>query len=173
MRLYNKIENNNRLEYGRTRKDVGVGENSPDSTMNAKNYFLVVDSGMPSYNVDTHKYTGTSFTFDGTTDTKVYNIVALTQQEIDDLLEVNRDSGKDSLDVSCKAYIYSYWSAEAQSNAALGLIPQDDCELCKTEISAVLVENITFIDHIDTLTTKAEIDTYVSGIVRVVITGGV
>jgi len=171
LRRYNKIENDVRIEYGRSRSQFNVGVNSPDSTCNAKDYYLVVDGGMPSYNVDTHKYTGTTFTFDGTVDTKMYNIVALTQQEIDDTLATNIENGQNQCDASCSEYILSYWSGPAQSNCSMGLYAQDVCEMCKTEISAVLAENVDFIAHIATLTTKADIDTYVGSIVRTTITG--
>ncbi len=81
MRLYNKIENNNRLEYGRTRKQVGVGENSSDSVMNSKDYFLVVEV-KPVIDVELQRYTGTTFSFDGTIDTKTWGVEDYTLDEL-------------------------------------------------------------------------------------------
>ena len=78
----------------------------------------------------------------------------------------------DSVDAQCKQHIHSYWSAEAQANVSLGLYEQTICELCKAEISSALAENKVYIDHIETLTTIAEIEAYVATITRATLTGG-
>jgi len=78
----------------------------------------------------------------------------------------------DSVDAQCKQHIHSYWSAEAQANVSLGLYEQTICELCKAEISSALAENKVYIDHIETLTTIAEIEAYVATITRSELTGG-
>jgi len=54
----------------------------------------------------------------------------------------------------------------------MGLYEHTIAELCKTEISTVLAENKTYIDHIATLTTIQEIEDYVATITRTSITGG-
>ena len=81
MRYYNKIIDNNRLEYNRTRKSVGVGENSADSVMNDKGYFLV-NVVQPLIDTVTQRYSGTSFSFDGVIDTKTYGVVDIPQEEL-------------------------------------------------------------------------------------------
>lgn len=87
-------------------------------------------------------------------------------------LEQVKESQQTVVDISCREYIYSYWSKEAQSNAALGLLEESEATLCKQEIGDVLAENVGFIEDIEALTSIAEIDTYVANITRMTITGG-
>jgi len=82
-----------------------------------------------------------------------------------------RAVNQDMVDKDCKLHILSYWSGPAQSNVSMGLYDQTTCELCKSEISATLIENKEFIDAIESLTTAAEIDAYMSTITRGTLTG--
>ena len=90
----------------------------------------------------------------------------------EELLEQHKESALNSTDAECKQHIHSAWSAEAQANVSMGLYDQAICELCKSEISDALTENKTYISDIEALTTKQEIDLYMSNINRAVLTGG-
>ena len=81
---YNKIIDGVRVKYNQSRKDFGVGEASPESTCNAKDYYLVVDN-KPAIDPALQRISGSTWNFDGTVDTKVYTVHTYTQQELDDM----------------------------------------------------------------------------------------
>jgi len=83
MKLYNKIVDGIRVETYKTRKQFGVGENSPEEICNERGYFLVIDHGVPSYNKDTHKLVERRFNFDGKNDIVEYIINEKTPDEIE------------------------------------------------------------------------------------------
>jgi len=85
-------------------------------------------------------------------------------------LATAKENKQNSLDASCSSYIYSYWSAEAQSNVALGLYEQSICELCKSEISDVLSENVTYVEAVEAMTDINVVNSYNPP--KTVITGG-
>ena len=65
-----------------------------------------------------------------------------------------------------KSHIYSAISAESQQNASLGLIPQEQSDCIKAQITLAMTENDTFKSELSVLTTNAEIDAYMANIVR-------
>jgi len=65
-----------------------------------------------------------------------------------------------------KAHIYASISAESQQNASLGLLPQEQTDCIKEQISIAMTENETFKTDVGALTTNAEIDAYLDNISR-------
>ncbi len=169
-RRYNKIVNNNRVELFKTRRQFNVGVNSPESTCNKELYFLAVETAKPVYLKATHKLVE-SWVFANNVDTKTYTLIEKTFKEQELYLISYKKHVLNTLRTECKAYIYSYWSIEAQSNVAMGLYPQNICEICRNEIRDLLSENKTFINTVKNLATVLEIDTYINSITRLTITG--
>ena len=65
-----------------------------------------------------------------------------------------------------KSHIYASISAESQQNASLGLLPQEQTDCIKEQISVAMTENETFKTDVEALTTNAEIDAYLDNISR-------
>ena len=136
-------------------------------------YSYVFGSTIPTYDINTEKLTELTPVKAG--DDKyyrTYQVVALSQPEIDTLLATNIENAQNSVDSSCRAFIYASWSAESQSNVAIGLYEQAIADLCKNEIGSALSENVGFVADIGGLSTKEAIDAYVAAIVRTPISGG-
>jgi len=136
-------------------------------------WYLIHTTPKPTYNVDTQRVVSETPIKTSGSYNEVWSIGDLTQQEIDDKLANDIENGLNQVDASCSEYILSYWSGPAQSNASMGLYDQETCELCKTEISTVLADNVTHINTIETLTSGTEISTYIGSIVRPTISGRV
>jgi len=143
-----------------------------DGSLTILDYCYILGSTVPAYDANTQKLVELEPTKIEGKYYKAYQVVGLTQQEIDDLLATNVETAQNQFDVDCRAYILGYWSAPAQSNVSMGLYEQHICELCKEEISTVLTDNTQHIDALSSLTTQEELTSYMNGIVRPVIFGG-
>ena len=138
------------VDYG-TATEVPAPHQATGSILVADDAIDYDSSGnlYPAYKLDIGRYV-----YDSVTDIATVKEQALNQ-----------------VDADCSAYILSYWSLHAQTNVSNGLYSQDICELCKTEISAVLAENKGYIDDIELLNTIQEIEDFVATITRIPITG--
>lgn len=78
---YCKVVDGNITEYNRTRKDFGVGINSPESTCIAKGYYPIEDN-KPSYNTETHRIAGSTYEVQDEKVVKSYEVVEIPLEEI-------------------------------------------------------------------------------------------
>jgi len=147
--------------------------NSPtDEQLDPMGYANVVPTDRPPIDTDVQYVTEVTPVYDGSQWNQIWQVWNYTLEELASNLEIAQETGQNNLDATCKQYLYLYWSAEAQSNVAMGLYDQQFCELCKTEISDVLSQNKSFVDHVATLALPSEVYEYVQSITRLPITGG-
>ena len=84
MTIYGKWENDQITEetfHGASWRNVSFGRNATDAEYAAHGLYPITES-VPEYNPDTHKLTGPTLSFDGTTITRAYTAVELTQEEL-------------------------------------------------------------------------------------------
>ena len=63
-------------------------------------------------------------------------------------------------------HIHTAISANSQTNAGLGLLPQEQTDCIKAQVTIAMTENDTFKAEVSVLTTIAEIDAYLVNITR-------
>jgi len=81
--------------------------------------------------------------------------------DVEDIpIEDQKDALMQETDSQCKQIIYKNWSAESQSNVAMGLYEQPICEQCKLDISQMLINNQANLNAIELLITQEDIDAF-------------
>ncbi|NOQ31171.1 MAG: hypothetical protein GQ570_08625 [Helicobacteraceae bacterium] len=73
---YCKVENNVIVKYNQSRKDFGVGANSPEQTCIDKGYYPVTDN-IPTINTATHRISGSVYGIVGETVVIAYTVVEI------------------------------------------------------------------------------------------------
>ena len=184
-----KISNN---AYPRTIADVkrefpnvSFPNTMTDAQLLPYGYANVVNTAKPTYDVNTQTVSEITPVSNGTIYEQQWAVTTHDAQWIADTLEANLDSAQATLDDDVEGYILSYWSANSQRNAGLGIMEQVKSDLCKQEVGDTLAQNVGYVHGLNSLTSQEDITAYmqslqeldasgnvVRNIARLAITGG-
>ena len=97
---YCKVENGVITKYNQTRKQIGIGENSPESTLINKGWYPLTDNA-PTIDPSTERISGSTYVIGIERVDKNYTVHTYTQQELDDMKTAeDRRQAKTGLDES-------------------------------------------------------------------------